>query len=91
MKVTVKVGFRAETSSHFPLTFYRIQERKCILKETSEKRGRMNVTKDTGQPFLLVFFFCLFGLFASPDPTKSTFTVTSRGCVGDLTLACTPT
>lgn len=69
MKVTVKVGFRAETSSDFPLTFYRIQERKCILKETSEKRGRMNVTKNIGQPFLFGFFFCLF-FFCLSRPYK---------------------
>lgn len=85
--------------SHFLLTFYRRQGRKPVLKEEGmkgkqEKRSRINITKNIGQ----LFFFnlplrsCCFQLFPSPDPVKSSFTITSRGHDADfLTLTCTHT
>lgn len=98
MKVTVKVGLRAKTFFHFPLTFYRKQGRKCILKEEGikrewGKRRRKNITKNIGRPFCFLKLFLPVPGISSCSLLqtfiKSSFAVTSRGHdAGFLTPTC---
>lgn len=54
MKVTVKVGLRAETSLPNSLSLSTEHKRENVFWKKREKRSRMSMTKNTGQPF---FFF----------------------------------